>query len=91
MKKKIKMILEHYFEVYEHEQTLNNKYFNLYRPEVLAHWNFYYWSTVLEDPKSNIANEVIEYENGKLICTFNFKGHAQIHVPEPADNGWCSC
>jgi hypothetical protein len=53
---------------------------------VLAHWNFYYWSTLLEDPKSNIANEVIGYENGQLLCTFNFKANAQIHVPDPADD-----
>merc|ERR1712142_923386 len=26
-----------------------------FKPEVLAHWNFYYWAVVLEDPKSNIA------------------------------------
>ena len=51
-----------------------------------AHWNFYYWSTLLEDPKSNIADEVIEYENGKLQCTFTFKANPQIHVPPPADN-----
>ena len=53
---------------------------------MLAHWNFYYWSTLLEDPKSNIANEVIGYENGQLLCTFNFKANAQIHVPDPADD-----
>ena len=50
-----------------------------------AHWNFYYWSTLLEDPKSNIADDVIEYENGKLQCTFTFEANPQIHVPPPAD------
>ena len=52
----------------------------------MAHWNFYYWAIVLEDPKLNIANDVIEYENGKLECSFNFKAIANIHVPPPANN-----
>ena len=52
----------------------------------MAHWNFYYWAIALEDPKSNIANDAIEYQNGKLECSFMYKANAQIHVPPPQSN-----
>ena len=51
----------------------------------MAHWNFYYWSILLDDPKSNIVNDVVQYEDGKLECSFNFKSRANIHVPAPAN------
>ena len=57
-----------------------------YSPSVWAHWNFYYYSVSLQDPKSNIANDIAEFNNGQITCTFSYAAIAEIDVPAPANN-----